>query len=156
MFAGLCGKCFTAESFWPMKAKTFQHWFAACSGLFTERSAGRLRCPRHTLRSINGAQERLHMRGACHLYEWCKCIYFQRCVVLVIVAQNVGQHCLSVMQVFAERHRDRLTTCYRCHCSRNVFTLDFEKYKTRKSIRIFFTYWRFYKPKVTLLLYADF
>lgn len=55
------------------------------------------------------------MGGAVHLDQWDKLVQFQGCVLLVLVAQEVGQDGLGVRQVFADRKGDGLTGG-RGHC----------------------------------------
>lgn len=109
MFAGLRGKCFTPEGFRPLEAMPGQHRLTAGLHGLTERSAGRLRSSLYTLRSVERAQELLQIRGAPHLYKWCKRFYLQVGVGLKRVSEDVGHGGLSVCQVFAERDCDRLT-----------------------------------------------
>lgn len=61
------------------------------------------------------------------MYERSKRVHFQGSIVLIFVAQDVGQDGLGVGQVFAERNGDRLTQCYGFGCDRNLLTLDFQK-----------------------------
>lgn len=46
------------------------------------------------------------------MYERRKRVHFQRSIVLIFVAQDVGQDGLGVGQVFAERNGDRLARWY--------------------------------------------
>lgn len=125
VFTGFCGERFTAETFWPLEPKLLQERFAARPGPFTQRSAGRPRFPRHTLWSVDGAQERLQVRGARRMYERRKGVHFQGGIILMFVAQDVGQDGLGVGQVFAEGNGDRLTHSCGFWCDNNLLTLVF-------------------------------
>lgn len=98
MLTGLCGEGVTLEPIRPREAKLVHHWLTAGPGLLAERPAGRPRPSRHTLGSVDGAQERLQVSGALHLYKRIKLLYFQTRILLICVAQNVGQHRLCVRQ----------------------------------------------------------
>lgn len=123
VFTGFCGERFTAETFWPLEPKLLQERFAASPGPFTKRSAGRPRFPRHALRSVDGAQEIVHVRGALRMYERRKGVHFQGGIILMCVAQDVGQDGLGVGHVFAQRNGDRLTRSRGFCCGRNLLTL---------------------------------
>lgn len=98
MFTGLCGQCVTLETFRPLHAKLVHHWFTAGPSLLAESSAGRPRFSRHTLGSVDGAQERLQMSGTFNFYQRIKLMNLQSCILLSSVAQNIGQNRLSVRQ----------------------------------------------------------
>lgn len=109
LLAGVRAERFTPETLRPLEAKPVQHRLAAGSRLLTERPAGRSRFPQHTLGSVDGAQEGLYVGGAPGVDERRKRMNHQACVVLVLVAQDVGQDGLGVRQVFADGDGDPLT-----------------------------------------------
>lgn len=62
------------------------------------------------------------------MYERRKRVHLQGSIVLIFVAQDVGQDGVGVGQVFAERNGDRLARCYGFWRDRNLVTLDFQKH----------------------------
>ena len=123
MFAGLGAELIAAECVRPPEAELVHQWLAAGASLFTERPAGRTPFSWRALRSVDGAQEGLQVRGAPYFYKWRKLMDLQACFPLRFVAENIGHGCVSVGQVLAERDCDQLTCCRRCCCKTELWDL---------------------------------
>lgn len=63
----------------------------------------------HTLRGVDGAQEGLELLRAASVEQWRKSVQLQTGIILAVVAQGVGQQCLRVGLIFADRDCDGLT-----------------------------------------------
>lgn len=61
-----------------------------------------------------------------------KRVQLQGCVVLMGVAQDVGEDGLGVGQVFAQRNDDGLTRCCGLWGNRNLLSLDFQKHTSAR------------------------
>lgn len=114
MFAGLGAELIAVECVRPLEAELVHQRLAAGASLLTERLAGRTPFSWRALRSVDGAQEGLQVRGAPHFYKWRILMDLQAGFPLRFVAENIGHGCVSVGQVLAERDCDQLTCCWRC------------------------------------------
>lgn len=107
--AGLSGEALAAESCRPLEAKPVERGLAAGAGLLAEGPAGRPGLSPHTLRGVDGAQEGLELGGAADVDQRRKGVQLQTGIVLVLVAQGVGQQGLGVGLVSADGERNGLT-----------------------------------------------